>query len=289
MEGESTTTWEQAASISWALIWRFLALSVAFGIVISFGLGLPLVFAGFPQLGHQVENFAGVLGMAPGILVAVRLAIKKRYRGFQIVLEPSAADANPFGKLLLPAVSAVVMLGIVGGIYVGWKNQVKPQTIYHGIVLGSDGKRDVQYKLGEPTVVYSETKTTSGPFEGFHEALTLVKTDGFDQIPSGRNFVTYNQWGYEDNNNSNGGFPIQISFANGTVSSVSCNGKKSGDCPALLGINIGDDETHVQSLLGAPASALIDDLGWKTMIYPKLNVQFELQRQHIISIGIRHY
>jgi len=260
-------------------------MSLLFGIAISLVFGLPLVLIGFHNLGRAVESFAGLVGIVPGFFFATRMTLRKPYRGFRIVLQATEPTNPAFVKIALAMALVVAVLAILGGAYLFWRAIPKPANEYYGLVLNADTKRDVHYKLGTPTVVYSEKPEASGLFKGFRMALTVDKLDGFDQIPSGREFTSYSQWGYAAG--SDNGFPVQVSFGRaGKVIDVNCAGKKPGDCPSLLGIDIGDSETRLKSLLGTPTSESIDELGWKMMIYRSLNANFKLERQRVISIGM---
>jgi hypothetical protein len=75
-------------SIFWLFIWRGVVGAFAIGAVIGFvlGLGFSLVFGGDqPWTSTLIGTFSGIAGFAWQV-VAMRMALRKRYRDFRIAI-----------------------------------------------------------------------------------------------------------------------------------------------------------------------------------------------------------
>ena len=83
--------WDGVLRIAWLLLWRGalggFALSFALGLVLNLGLGLGLGI----MLSTNVNMAMGVIVALIWWPFAVRMALKKRYAAFRIVLIPHGA------------------------------------------------------------------------------------------------------------------------------------------------------------------------------------------------------
>src|SRR3954452_652314 len=147
------------------------------------------------------------------------------------------------------ALSAASLLIVLAATWIGyhfWLTRPVPQTSYYGILLDKDGKAEVNYKLGDPDFVESDTEGGAG------RALTVkAKAGDPNALPEGRDFKSYNVWGYKPH--------LWVTFrkSTGTVGEVQCYSPNVvvSDCKPLLGINIDDSEESVTNRLGAPTGA----------------------------------
>ena len=83
--------WDSVLRIAWLLLWRGalggFALSFALGLVLNLGLGLGLGI----MLSTNVNMAMGVIVALIWWPFAVRMALKKRYAAFRVVLIPHSA------------------------------------------------------------------------------------------------------------------------------------------------------------------------------------------------------
>ena len=89
MNGEADylpVTWERAVQIWWACLWRTIVLAVLFGMTLSAVVGGMIMGWGSGVPSEHVATSIGQIAGLPALLIAIRLALMKRYKGFSIRL-----------------------------------------------------------------------------------------------------------------------------------------------------------------------------------------------------------
>ncbi|WP_206956000.1 hypothetical protein [Trinickia acidisoli] len=89
---ELTVNWKIAASIYWAYIWRGLALGLACGAVVGVIAGLGMRFLNYKLNGTVFLILCTAIDVVAQV-VAIRMALRKGYRGFRILFV--ATDWTP--------------------------------------------------------------------------------------------------------------------------------------------------------------------------------------------------
>jgi hypothetical protein len=91
---ELEPTWSRALRIWWLLLWRGILGAALIGAVAGFVVGFIGGLTGVPTA--TITLVSGILGGLIGIgwaIVVVRMALRKRYGDFRIVLVPHGAGA----------------------------------------------------------------------------------------------------------------------------------------------------------------------------------------------------
>jgi tryptophan-rich sensory protein len=86
---ELEATWGRAVSVWWLIQWRAIAGGLVTGGVLGAVLGVALAFTDWDS--SRASPFYLVIGAVLGIVwtvIAVRMALRKKYRDFRIVLLP---------------------------------------------------------------------------------------------------------------------------------------------------------------------------------------------------------
>jgi hypothetical protein len=90
---ELEVTWQRAARVWWLIVWRALLGGVLLGAVIGFIIGLIGAAMGWPQQSTiGFSTIAGALVSAAWGLVVVRMALRKKYIEFRLVLSPHSSN-----------------------------------------------------------------------------------------------------------------------------------------------------------------------------------------------------
>ncbi len=84
---ELEVTWSRVLSVWWLIHWRALAGGLATGVALGTLLGLAAVFADLPSSTAVQLGISAVAGYA-WTIIAMRMALRKKYREFRIVLLP---------------------------------------------------------------------------------------------------------------------------------------------------------------------------------------------------------
>jgi hypothetical protein len=86
---ELETTWPRVLAVWWLIIWRGLVGAFLLGVALGATITLVGLLTGVPrELIHSINLLLGTLaGIVFGI-IAVRMALRKRYRGFRLALVP---------------------------------------------------------------------------------------------------------------------------------------------------------------------------------------------------------
>ena len=86
---ELEATWGRASRIWWLFMWRGILGATLIGGAVGFVFGIIVAVFGLPQQALAIGS--PILGAAVGLLwslLVVRMALRKRYSGFRIVLVP---------------------------------------------------------------------------------------------------------------------------------------------------------------------------------------------------------
>ena len=162
-------------------------------------------------------------------------------------------------------------------------NPLSPQTAYQGIEL-SDGKEEVQYKLGAPEMV-QEPEDPNSEWHDFWRVYTVAapNSDTANALPHGRHFSSFDSWSY---NLPSGDVTIRFDPETHKVIRVTCF--TSTSCSAIGAISIGAGELAVKRAWGAPTS---EDLrnGTKTLTYEALNIRLVLAKQKVYMIEVGRF
>jgi hypothetical protein len=83
---DSDLLWEDIFRVAWLLFWRGFAGGIVIGFVLGLAINLALAYGFRVVLGSQVNAAMGALVMLVWWPIVVRMALKKRYRGFRLAL-----------------------------------------------------------------------------------------------------------------------------------------------------------------------------------------------------------
>jgi hypothetical protein len=86
---ELEITWPRILRIWWLMVWRGLIGGVVLGFIIGFVIGFIGAMLGFPE--KEIIIFNVILGLLWGFawaMVVTRMALRKRYADFRLVLVP---------------------------------------------------------------------------------------------------------------------------------------------------------------------------------------------------------
>jgi hypothetical protein len=86
---ELEITWGRVASVWWLLAWRTLVGAMLLGAAFGFLIGFVGALAGLPQ--DKITTLSSIVGGIIGLVwgfVVVRMALKKQYSDFRLVLVP---------------------------------------------------------------------------------------------------------------------------------------------------------------------------------------------------------
>jgi hypothetical protein len=84
---ELEATWSRVLSVWWLVHWRAVAGGLATGLALGALLGLAAVFADWNS-GTAVQLAVGAITSYAWTIIAMRMALRKKYRDFRIVLLP---------------------------------------------------------------------------------------------------------------------------------------------------------------------------------------------------------
>ncbi len=82
----SDLLWENIFRVAWLLFWRGLAGGIVIGFVLGLVINLALAYGFHVVLGSQINAAMGAIVMLIWWPIVVRMALKKRYRGFHLAL-----------------------------------------------------------------------------------------------------------------------------------------------------------------------------------------------------------
>jgi len=92
VDQETSITWSIAAKVFWTIVWRGIVIALLIAALLE---AIPFWLLATERLDETTTHFelhlvAQLLAWACGGLIAVRMALRKQYRGFrfQLVLEP---------------------------------------------------------------------------------------------------------------------------------------------------------------------------------------------------------
>lgn len=183
--------------------------------------------------------------------------------------------------------AVLVLLAVAGGAY-WYLGRPLQQTSYYGIAL-SDGKSEVQYKLGVPPHAVGPPGTGSG----WRAAPLVYDVDGDpatdkSALPRGQNFSDFDEWSYTAPSGTGGRLDVSFDPETKKVWEIACFSStvERGSCNSAAGVNIGDTEGDVKSALGQPSLEELSGVT-KTITYDKLNVRLYLTKQKVYMIKVR--
>jgi hypothetical protein len=168
----------------------------------------------------------------------------------------------------------------------------KIQTAYYGIVLGRDGKSEVNYKLGDPPQVTGEFV---GEYAPVYNVFWHPNENG--GMPKGRDFRSFNEWYYGHIGrygvvSTDHELAVDFGTTNDKVTRVSCFQIISvpapvvaNPCMPVQGVRIGDSEAAVIQRLGSPDSAEIDGSA-KIMRYTSRRAEILLTKQRVNGMRV---
>ena len=89
---EVETTWWRVFRVYWLFMWRAMVGALVFGFIVGFVIGFVGSLSGFraDQYNVVIFGFSFIFGVVWSVIV-VRMALKKRYSDFRIVLVPVTA------------------------------------------------------------------------------------------------------------------------------------------------------------------------------------------------------
>jgi hypothetical protein len=87
---ELELTWGRVMSVWWLLTWRSMLGAIVLGALVGGIFGFVIAASGqSPQIIAAVSPFLGMIVGILWVIAVVRMALRKRYSGFRIVLVPS--------------------------------------------------------------------------------------------------------------------------------------------------------------------------------------------------------
>jgi hypothetical protein len=90
---ELETTWGRMVRVRWLFMWRAAIGVFALNIPIAIVLGLRIRNLGWPEsVAMWLLNFTPLIIGLPWSIVVMRMALRKRYDGFRVVLIPRDGD-----------------------------------------------------------------------------------------------------------------------------------------------------------------------------------------------------
>jgi len=90
---ELEVTWQRVARIWWLIVWRALLGGTLLGAAIGFIIGFIGALIGWPRQSTVLfSTIAGALVSVAWGLVVVRMALRKRYMDFRLVLAPHSSN-----------------------------------------------------------------------------------------------------------------------------------------------------------------------------------------------------
>ena len=97
---ELELTWGRTLKMWWVILWRGVLLTVPAGFAAGATIGALLMILKLPITQNPAEmrlagGIAGYLASLPIFLVVFRMAIRKRYKDFKVVLLPLAERDSP--------------------------------------------------------------------------------------------------------------------------------------------------------------------------------------------------
>jgi hypothetical protein len=183
--------------------------------------------------------------------------------------------------------AVLVLIAGASGAYYWYLHRPVQQTSYYGVSL-SDGKSEVQYKLGVPTYVYGPPETGTE----FNGAQRVYRVDGDpttdkSALPRGQNFFSFDDWSYAAISSTGGRLEVWFEAKTKKVREIACYAHKvePGSRNSVAGVDIGDTEDHVKSALGVPSSEKLDGVT-KTLVYDRLNIQLYLEKMKVYMIEV---
>jgi hypothetical protein len=97
---ELDLTWKRLFAVWWLVLWRGLVGAFLLGVVLGALNGLAgIILRWPPERTHLITTILGVLaGLAVGI-IALRMALRKRYGDFRLAIVPRNEDEDGLGAL----------------------------------------------------------------------------------------------------------------------------------------------------------------------------------------------
>lgn len=195
-------------------------------------------------------------------LVALFIGTKDRWKWKKIILI----------LLALPIITGLLAWGGIASyewIKESFPPTVKKQNGINQIMLGMT-KDELLYVKGQPNTVLTELEE-NGEF--------------FNPIPDGKTAMDYSTWSYHYEY----GDSLIIGFNQETskVDNIMCSKGESnyGDSCEIQGLKIGLSEDDLLRRLGEPQKSVIES-STKTMFYPDLNLQINLEKKDVYLISI---
>lgn len=87
---ELELTWKHALAVWWLIVWRSIVGAICLGFAAGFVLGFVMAIMGVAQ--ESITLVGGTAGAGIGLLwgiFVVKMALKKRYSGFRLMLVPT--------------------------------------------------------------------------------------------------------------------------------------------------------------------------------------------------------
>lgn len=197
-------------------------------------------------------------------------------------------------RRIYSACAALALLGVaayVGRDYaaVPWRDRPVQQTAYYGVDL-SDGKSEVEYKLGvPPNVVGPVDESQSGWRRGPPVYDVSANSANINALPRGRDFQSFDEWSYSVPSDAGGHLSVTFDPETKKVREIGCftSSVTRGACNGAAGVNVGDSEANVKNTLGQPTSENLSGVS-KSLIYGKLNIKLYLTKQmvYMIEVGL---
>jgi hypothetical protein len=196
-------------------------------------------------------------------------------------------------RRIFSACAAVALLGAAAyegrdTMAVFWRDRPVQQTAYYGVDI-SDGKSEVEYKLGVPPNVVGPVDESQS---GWRRAAPVYDVSAdpskdTNAMPHGRDFVSFDEWSYSVPSDPGGHLSIMFDPETKKVREIGCfsSSVTRGSCNGAAGVNVGDNEADVKSNLGAPMSEELSGVS-KSLTYSKLNVKLYLTKQKVYMIEI---
>lgn len=154
-------------------------------------------------------------------------------------------------RLIAAALVALLVISGCAGVAWLWLQRPQPLIGYYN-VTSSDGKAEVQYKLGNPRDVEGPAET-SGDYKGSRPVYRVDADPDKNKnaVPKGQDFRSFDAWDFENPNDKDGYIVVEFTKA-GRVYGVGCYSlnQASNACNPVLGIHIGDTEDSIIARLG---------------------------------------
>jgi hypothetical protein len=192
--------------------------------------------------------------------------------------------------VMLAAAGIIIVAGLAA--YSGYRSFAAETRGYAGVTF-EDTKKVVLYRLGDPDVVWEETKEVVDCFPGLTGPCTLIRSYSTDRtkdpqhaITEGKQAEDYHVWSF--NYSKDGHTSVRFDPKTGTVLRISCmefNTSTAKQCPPLFGIQIDDTESTVLATLGTPTHQEIGETPQKDVDYDDIGAGFILAKERVYSMS----